>query len=463
MDDMHELAKWAREHRKMIAFAEGPGGRLVLDFRDALNPMAQLMVTLFAFAAQMEAQAIRERVTSAQAAMRVMPLRWRGSRPPYGYMPAPLEGGGWTLVQDPEAVAVLERIIRELMGDPSADIPGKSLAEIARGLNEDGIPSSRDHWSLKKGRETGGKTGGKAGETVVRGRFAWRHGAIKELLTSERLLGWKLTGGEPVRVGIKGAPVMATNEPILTREEFDAIGAALTERSVDNKKADRVDTVALLLGVIHCEACGERMYLHRPSANSKSTSKTETYKCGTHTRGRKCDTPAVIKHEWADEFVEREFLRILGSLEVTYTRTIPGYDPQPEIAATRAEFALHQEQQGRQKSNAAQDAWQKRADALDARLTELEARPKIESRREEIRTGRQYADSWRDADVTGKRRMLVEAGTVLTVKRGTRGGWRRLDESRVSFEVRDPFFADAGAELTALSDQLSREDVTSVK
>jgi hypothetical protein len=96
-------------------------------------------------------------------------------------------------------------------------------------------------------------------------------------------------------------------------------------------------------------------------------------------------------------------------------------------------------------------------------LTELEARPKIESRREEIRTGRQYADSWRDADVTGKRRMLVEAGTVLTVKRGTRGGWRRLDESRVSFEVRDPFFADAGAELTALSDQLSREDVTSVK
>ncbi|MGW1801507.1 recombinase family protein [Streptomyces sp. NPDC001984] len=159
MDDIHELAKWAREHRKMIVFAEGPGGLLKLDFRNPLDPMAQLMVTLFAFAAQMEAQSIRERVTSAQAAMRVMPLRWKGSRPPYGYMPAPLEGGGWTLVQDPEAVAVIMRIVRELMGDPSASIPGKSLAAIARGLNEDGIPSSRDHWSLKKGRETGGKTG----------------------------------------------------------------------------------------------------------------------------------------------------------------------------------------------------------------------------------------------------------------------------------------------------------------
>ncbi|QDO26093.1 recombinase family protein [Streptomyces sp. S1A1-8] len=450
MDDMHELAKWAREHRKMIAFAEGPGGRLVLDFRDALNPMAQLMVTLFAFAAQMEAQAIRERVTSAQAAMRVMPLRWRGSRPPYGYMPAPLEDGGWTLVQDPDAVTVIERIIRELMGDPSKNVPGKSLAAIARGLNDDEIPSPRDHWSLKKGRETGGKTGGKAGETVVRGRFAWRHGSIKELLTSERLLGWKTQDNKPVRDS-EGKPVMATAEPILTRAEFDAIGAVLAEYSVDNKKPDRVDTVALLLRVIHCDGCGERMYLHRPSRTSKSTSKTETYKCGSNTRGHKCQSPAIIKREWAEEYAEREFLRQVGALDIKQVRVIPGYDPAPELAATLAEFEEHQKQEGRQKSNAARQAWQKRADALDARLAELEARPKVEARREEISTGRKYADDWKQTDVTGKREMLVEAGAFLTVRRGTRGGWRRLDESRVSFALREPFFADAAAELSALA------------
>src|SRR5690606_40736990 len=115
MDDVHELAKWARSHRKMIVFAEGPSGRLVLDFRNPLDPMAQLMVTLFAFAAQMEAQAIRERVASAQAAMRLMPLRWRGSRAPYGYLPAPLDGGGWTLEQDADAVRVIERIVKALV------------------------------------------------------------------------------------------------------------------------------------------------------------------------------------------------------------------------------------------------------------------------------------------------------------------------------------------------------------
>ncbi|MFI0905330.1 recombinase family protein [Streptomyces sioyaensis] len=454
MEDMHNLAAWAREHRKMIVFAEGPGGRLVLDFRNPLDPMAQLMVTLFAFAAQMEAQAIRERVTSAQAAMRVMPLRWRGSRPPYGYMPAALESGGYTLVQDPEAVAILERIIKELKGDPSNGVPAKSLAAIARGLNDDEIPSSRDHWSLKKGRKTGGKTGGKAGETVVRGRFAWRHGAIKELLTSERLLGWKVTDNKPVRDS-EGAPVMATPEPILTREEFDVIGAALAERSVDNK-TDRVDTVALLLRVVHCEGCGERMYLHRPSR--KSTTNTETYKCGSLTRGQTCNARATIKREWADEYAEREFLRMVGALEVTHTRTIPGYDPQPEIAATLAEFEEHQAQQGRQKSNSAKAAWQKRADALDARLTELEGREKVEPRTEVVGTSKTYSDLWTEADTAGKRKLLQEAGAHLSVKRGTRGGWRNLDERRVVFDVRHPFFADAASEFTAMTAELVAAD-----
>ncbi|GGX12636.1 integrase [Streptomyces chartreusis] len=452
MDDMHELAKWARDHRKLIVFAEGPGGRLDLDFRNPMNPMTTLMVTLFAFAAQMEAQAIRERVTGAQAAMRLMPLRWRGSRPPYGYMPAPLEGGGVTLIQDPDAVKVLERIIKELKGDPFNGVAPKGTAAIARDLNADGIPSSRDHWSLKQGRKTGGKTGGNPGETVVREQFKWTHGSIKELLTSERLLGWKVTEKGVVRDS-EGRPVMATADPILTREEFDAVGAILNERSVDNKKPDRVDTVALLLRVIHCAGCGERMYLHQPSPNSKSTSKTHTYKCSAHNQGRTCETRAIIKREWAEEYAEREFLRMLGALEVTQTRTIPGYDPQPEIDATIAEFEAHQEQQGRQKSAAAKAAWQRHAAALDSRLAELETREKVEPRIEETRTGKNYADLWAKADTAGRRQLMQGAGARLDVSRGKRGRQFKLDEGRVDFSVRDPFFSEAAAELTAMADE----------
>ncbi|WP_343239826.1 recombinase family protein [Streptomyces sp. SID12488] len=435
MDDMHELAKWAREHRKMIVFAEGPGGRLVLDFRNPLDPMAQLMVTLFAFAAQMESQSIRERVTSAQAAMRVMPLRWRGSRPPYGYIPAPLEGGGWTLVQDPEAVAVIERIIRELMD-------GKTAAAIATELNEDAIPSPRDHWSLRKGRNTGGKIGGRAGETVTRERFAWRHGTVKQLLTSERMLGWKVTSGMPVRDS-EGKPVMATAEPILTREEFDVIGALFAERSVDNKNTDRVDTVALLLRVILCDGCGQRMYLHRPASSSKSTSKTETYKCGSYTRGHPCAARATVKRQWADEYVEREFLRTVGALRLTQTKTIPGYDPQPEIDATAAEYESHMKSEGTQTNPVTQTIWEKRRDALDKRITELMGRDKMEARTEVTQLDRTFANEWHSADDAGKREILLTAGAKLEVKKAKRGKCFRLDENRVSFTFTESFFAEA--------------------
>ncbi|MET8125709.1 recombinase family protein [Streptomyces sp. NPDC005231] len=439
MDDVHALSTWARDHRKMIVFAEGPGGRLVLDFRNPLDPMAQLMVTVFAFAAQMEAQAIKERVQGAQAAMRVMPLRWRGSRPPYGYEPAPLDPGGWTLVSDQSAVAVLERVIRELQG-------GKTLAAIAVALNTDGVPSPRDHWALKNGRETGGKTGGAKG--ITRDRFGWSFDVLKRLVRSETLIGWKVAGGVPVR-NSEGAPVMCTADPIMSRAEFDAVQTLLPKQ--EGPRSQRRDTKALLLGVVHC-TCGARMYLSEQTRNGRTSG---LYKCAAKARGRHCDAPSHVRADWIEDYVESLFLRLVGGLMVTVTQVIPGYDPQPEIDATAAEFAAHMEQQGRQQSRAARDAWQRRADALDNRLAELEARPRVEPRTVTTATDRMYADKWRATeDTTARRAMLLEAGTHVVVAKATTFRDRELDTSRVSFELAEPFFADAAADLMAMADEL---------
>lgn len=431
MDDMHELAKWARDQRKMIVFAEGPGGRLVLDFRNPLDPMAQLMVTLFAFAAQMEAHSIRERVIGAQAAMRLMPLRWRGSRAPYGYMPAPLEGGGWTLVQDPEAVKVIERIIKALMD-------GETANSIALALNADGVLSPADHWSKYKGRE-------------IKKPTRWSSVTVARILRSETLIGWKLSDDKPVRDN-EGRPVMATREPILTRAEFDAVQALLNKRSINNPI--RRDTNALLFGIIHCSSCGGRMYLN---VQESKPGQRPTYRCGASSRGEVCEHPMNVRADWVDEYVTREFLRILGGLEITSTRSIPGYDPQPEIDATLAEYEAHRAERQNIKSKAAMTSWEQHRDALDTRLAELESREKVEPRTEEIRTGKTYAEMWVKAETAGRRKMLAEAGAHLSIKAGTPGGWRKLDESRVNFDIRDPFFADAAAEMTALAAQLSQE------
>ncbi|MFI7086762.1 recombinase family protein [Streptomyces anulatus] len=457
MAHMHELAKWAREHRKMLVFAEGiGGGKLVFDFRNPMDPMAEFQMMMLAFAAQVESQSIKDRVTGAMAAIRRMPLRWRGGgRPPYGYMPAPMPaefgGIGWTLVPDPDAVKVIERIVLELL-------EGATVSAIAAGLNADSIPSPRDHWAVKMKREKGGKTGGAKGSHVVRDVFKWTPAVITRMLRNETLLGWKMHKGRPVR-DTEGNPIMATTQPIMTREEFDRIGAVLDSRSIDN--GDRKDTDALLLRVIHCGSCRGRMYLSKPTKNGAS--KNPFYTCNYYSRGDNCEAPANIKAEWVDEYVTAEFLRVVGPVQTTHVVEIPGYDPEPELRATVAEFEEHQRQEGRQKSKHAARAWQERADALDNRIATLEAAERVEPQRIVTNTGRTFADEWAEKDTAGRRAMLIEAGVRLDVRRGVRGGWRRLDVRRVDFTMRgelDPAAEALAGEVTELASETRGDSPT---
>ncbi|MFK0191790.1 recombinase family protein [Kitasatospora sp. NPDC090308] len=428
MGHMYALANWAREHRKVLIFAEGlGGGRQVFDFRNPMDPMAELQLFMLAFAAQFESQSISDRVSGAQAAMRRMPLRWRGGgRPPYGYMPAPMPeefgGKGWTLVPDPDAVAVIERIVRELL-------EGATVSGIAAGLNADGVLSPRDYWADRMGRERGGKTGGTKGQHVVRETFQWTPAVVTRMLRNEVLLGWKMHNGVPVRDD-QGNPVMCSETPILTREEFDQIGAVLDERSINN--GERSDTEALLLRVIHCDSCGGRIYLNRQESKKNQA---PVYKCNHHARGDKCEAPANIRGDWADEYVIAEFLRLVGGIQTRTTMVVPGYDPEPELNATVAEFTAHLKIQGQQKSKHAAQEWQKRHDALDSRIADLESREKTEPQRITTATGRTFADDWTAADTAERRGMLVDAGVRLNVRRGTRGGWRTLDTRRVDFTM----------------------------
>ncbi|MFJ6216756.1 recombinase family protein [Streptomyces sp. NPDC092296] len=126
-------------------------------------------------------------------------------------MPAEHGGKGWTLVPDPEAVAVITRIVKELL-------EGVSVSLISAGLHRDGIPTPRDHWALKQKRKTGGKTGGAKGEKgTVRERFAWNPAVITRMLRNPTLLGWKMHKGKPIRDD-QGDPITSPS-PILRGRE----------------------------------------------------------------------------------------------------------------------------------------------------------------------------------------------------------------------------------------------------
>ncbi|MFE2868232.1 zinc ribbon domain-containing protein [Embleya sp. NPDC059259] len=181
--------------------------------------------------------------------------------------------------------------------------------------------------------------------------------------------------------------------------------------------------------MIHCEACGGRMYRHQGDDDRPYA----IYYCNPRARGERCGRPAIVRAEWVEQYVNAEFLRIVGPID-RRTITTPGYDPQPEIDATLAEYAALSTREGQQKSKAAKAEWERQMTALDSRLAELEATPARPARVESVPTGRTYADDWQEADTAGRRAMLLEAGAKLTVRKGRRGP-KELDTSLLGFSL----------------------------
>ncbi|MFJ9262294.1 recombinase family protein [Streptomyces bacillaris] len=295
-----------------------------------------------------------------------------------------------------------------------------------------------------------------AGQVVTRKAFKWNAGVITRMLRNPALLGWKMHKGKPVR-DTEGNPVMITAQPVMAREEYDRVGAALDARSKD--VGERNDTDALLLRVIHCDSCSGRMYLNRQDSKKNQH---PTYECGARSRGEMCAQPANIRGDWTDEYVPAEFLRVVGTIQTPSIVVIPGYDPEPELLSTLAEFEEHQAQHGRQKSQHAARAWQERADVLDSRIADLETREKREPQRIVTNTGRTFADEWAEKDTAGWRAMLIEAGVRLDVRRGTPGGWRKLDTRRVTFTMSGELGPAAEAVAATVADVTAEKAGTDV-
>lgn len=457
MSDMAALGQWAKKHGKLLVFAEGPGGApLELDMRSQ-SPVSELIIMLLAFAAQMEAAAIRERVTGAMAALRAQG-RYGGGLVPYGYKKVPNpDGDGWKLAPDADAVVTLERIIRNVL-------EGKSLTAIGVELNQAEIPVPRDYQAQLNGRATGGKRHGRAIE-----RFRWTAGTLSKVLRAQALMGYRLHKGKPVH-DTDGNPILI-GEPVLTREEFDTLQEKLAERT-NHTNRTRSGSKALLLQVAHCEGCHGRMY----RAPRKGFPPGD-YVCRATARGEICDSPAGIRADWLDAYVAREFLALVGPARLTRTIEHKGYDPGPELRGIERELrALYADKDAR-KSKTGRMIWQEEVDALERRAAVLESTPRTEARTEVIETGETFAQRWQSlepvrpkaeedpedpasvrtwgtyrvamAEATQERRaLLLKAGARVYVAKGRSGGGvERLegpDNSRLRFTIeRDSPVPDA--------------------
>jgi len=345
----------------------------------------RMLAGVIAGLAEGELEAIRERTRASRAKLREA-ARWPGGKPPYGYKAVPLDGGGWTLVEDREAASVVRRIVRDLLD-------GATLTGEARTLTSEGVTTPADHYRASRGLQPLGRE--------------WRTTPLRNLLRSPALLGQAHHDGRIVR-DADGLPVQL-GEPLVSVDEWQQVQAILDGNREARRDARRSE-VSLLTGLAFCAACGE--ILHHDLNTVKRPGRTYQYR---YYRCKLRDAPQLPAEE-LEGLAEYEFLRYLGDREVRERVWVPGDDHQAAIdEAVRAVDELSQAA-GRAASATMQERLQRQLASLDRQLTELESTPAREARWEYRATGQVYREVWEAEDTEGKRELLARSGITFAAR-----------------------------------------------
>ncbi|WHM37467.1 recombinase family protein [Streptomyces sp. BPTC-684] len=462
MADMAKLGDWARKNGKLLVFAEGPGGTaLELDMR-ATSLVSELIIMLLAFAAQMEAEAIRERVKGSRSHLR-HEGRWHGGRVPFGWAVVPNPTGpGFVLDECPETGPIVREIVRRV-------IAGESIYAVANDLDEREIATPSDR---EKHRMTG---------TIPEKRKRWDHQYIAAMLRSEHLRGYTMHdpkatekrsayegGGEWEKW--TGRPVLDRNgHPRMDRPALvdDETWAVLQEVMKTKKRPETMLRAAgsLLVRVAYCAGvnrdgtvCNRPMY----GSSKKATSNGKPVPNGGHIRVYRCKErgaghSVTVKAETLDKWAEEQFLMRLGHMQVKAPVTDPGEDHTADLERVRESIKRLR----RDRDAGLYDGEDDEAEYNDMMRSllkerrELEAMPLRPPSTHWVPTGRTFADMWRNEETEGKRRLLLDAGARITVTSGKRSG-ARFDYERLTFAIgehEDP----AAAELAAIAAELEDE------
>jgi DNA invertase Pin-like site-specific DNA recombinase len=435
MRDMAWLAGWARDNKKRLIFAEGPGGgRLELDMS---SPMSELILMILAFAAQMEVQAIQERTEGSTEYLRSVG-RWKGGRVPFGRMPIPHpeEGEGWWLGRHDKTASIVEDMVKLV-------IDGTSYNALAAWLNtkHPGITPANHRRSLATPPK----------ETDPNAR--WNPGMVSSFLRQPSLRGWAMLGNDPVR-DEEGEPVKL-GPPLVDDETWRRLQAEMDTRE-GNGGRNKSDTHPLL-GVAYCGSCDGKLYQGWISAGERRTAKRQ-YRCAARAHGRVCHKPAYVTADPVDEYVEEAFLDQFGRFELIEIVVIPGVDHRDEIKELEADVETLAGQLANLRGAAA-DAVGRQLQGRSDKLARLQERPVVPARTEEVRTGVTYGDAWRRAkasrDLHACRKMLRDVGLRVTVGETYRGA--RDVRARLSVDIVTP--EDVDLEQDALDDVVAQESL----
>lgn len=372
MGDLHDLATWATTHHKALIFVSGPGGqRMTLDFRSgALDPMTKFVVLVLAFAAEMEAYAIRERILDMKLNHRSTGRHSGGTTPWWTDAVDNSDGPGKTLVLNPERAAVMRELIDRV-------VSGESQASIYRDFNT---------------RAVGGKTN-------------WKRVNTYRMLRNPALVGVMTHDGQPIRDG-DGFPVRR-GEALLSKTEFDRLQRVLEGNKSGPSRDNRVN---LLTGVVFCALCGAPRHYRSQTIRGNFYSYSRCRSAQEYTKNETGWCRSLqLRADDLERYAERAFLDLFGQHPVMRTEYHPAVDHSDEIEELEAALNdLLSRVEGKPASVAA--VYESRITKHEARLAELATIPAQPERVVRVPTGETYGDIWARSTIPERRALLVEGG-----------------------------------------------------
>lgn len=284
----------------------------VLDFT---TPQGKAFAQVLMAFAEMEREAISGRVKDAYHHIR-NGGGYSGGSVPFGYKPV-RRGKGWAYELDPQYAPVAREMAERVLA-------GQSMSQVARWLNETGIPTSRTVQRLRRNEKL--KAQGKDPKPVP--PASWSTQQVRLTLLSPAMAGLGSAKGGEVLKGVDFMPVRRC-EGIVTREEWGQVKAAAAGPA---HSAHRMDANPLLR-IAFCGSCGAPLYV--TASNAHRNAKYRYYRCRDHQTCRSRSIQADLLESAAAEL----FLDAVGDEEITKTGPVPAMDHVQEVADLEAAVA----------------------------------------------------------------------------------------------------------------------------
>jgi DNA invertase Pin-like site-specific DNA recombinase len=373
------MRDWAEDHGKVL-IVRSPHLIWPPEEDDLASP---IMWDLLARLAEYELKAITKRIKETREWLEANGFLV-GSYP-YGYTTMPVKNSK-LLVPEPAQAKIVETIFDLRIGKPADDdkpaVAGKSTAEIAEYLTEQGEYTPSDLTSIAKGR-------------TVESPSPWSKSTVNRILRNPIYKGIRVYGSKRNVLRV---------EPIVDAGVWRKVQAILASESVHGGGPRPQTVKALLLDVIKCGVCNGKMYRARCGPKEK---RVEYYRChgvDEHTKG--CGV--MVRVTDADAYAAKQ---VAGWFDDPYMIDDPDFAWKlhtEEIAEIdQLVHSLDDDDADYDEKHAALRAERKRLVKLDEEAEQ--ATP------EKVPSGKTIGQEWAERDQVGKREFLLERGCKIQV------------------------------------------------